>query len=100
MLTKCKDIRRLDPEKSVIMLCVRGVFRIFFRGLKGDQYILTFFPTVLLRGRNKNNSRGVWGNTSRPILFENVVSWNFFENVVSVIGHFVLFVQFLRKNFF
>ena len=48
MLTKYKDVRSLDSVKGVNelfqlkMLCVRDVFRIFFRGVEGHR-ILTFF---------------------------------------------------------
>ena len=66
MFTKCKDVRRLDPEKSLNKLFENVlIFKFFFRGVKGD-HILTFFPAELLRGKaiNENSSKGVGGNAT------------------------------------
>ena len=66
MFPKCKDARRLDPEKGVTKLFenVLCKWRIqnFFRGVEGE-HISRFFPAELLQGklRNKNSSKGVGG---------------------------------------
>ena len=73
MLTKCEDVRRLDPEKGVNKLFenVLCKWRIqnFFQGC-GRGHILTFFQAEQLQGKsiNKNSSKGV-GENATPKIF-------------------------------
>ena len=74
MVTKCKNIERLDPGKGVNkffenVLCMGRIQNFFQGGVEGD-HILTFFPTELLQGksRNKSSSRAVRKNVT-PQLF-------------------------------
>ena len=72
MLTKCKDVSRLDLEKREnklfenVLCTVKGVLIIFFKGVEGE-HILTYFPAELLRSklRNKNSSREYGGMLPR-----------------------------------
>ena len=75
MFTKCKDVRRLDPEKGVNKLFENLVckchIQTFFQGVEGE-HILTFFPAELLQGksRTKNISKGVGGNATPKIFLK------------------------------